>query len=240
MGQENVTYFVAFVAGLLTFLSPCILPLIPSFIAYITGVAFNDLKSKDLKGEVRFKTISHTLLFIAGFSIVFIILGLTATAIGRALFNYQSAIRIGGGILVIIFGFYLTGLLKLDFLMKERQIHAKPGGATYVGSFLVGVTFAAAWTPCAGPILGSILVLAGTESSVSRGAMLLVLYSAGLAVPFIITAIAINHFLAALNRFTRIFRYINIVGGSFLIIVGILMVTNSMQSISEKLLTLFQ
>lgn len=239
MGEGNVTYFVAFVAGLLTFLSPCILPLIPSFIVYITGVAFKDLKSKEVKREVRFKTITHTLIFIAGFSVVFILLGLTATAIGKALFNYQSAIRVGGGILIIIFGFYLIGLLKLDFLMKERQVHVKYNGAAHISSFLVGVTFAAAWTPCAGPILGSILVMAGTESNMLRGAMLLVMYSVGVGIPFIITALTINHFLAALNRFTRIFRYINIVGGIFLIIVGVLVATNSMQSISEKLLMIF-
>jgi len=238
MGQENVTYFVAFVAGLLTFLSPCILPLIPSFIVYITGVSFKDLKSSELKKEVRYKTLSHTLLFIAGFSVVFILLGLTATAIGKTLFNYQHIIRVVGGLLIIFFGLYLTGILKLGFMMKEHQMRVA-NGSTYIGSFLVGITFAAAWTPCAGPILGSILVLAGTESSMAHGAMLLTVYSAGVAIPFIITALATNYFLAAFSKFTKFVGRINLVGGIFLIIVGILVATNSLQTISEKLLMLF-
>lgn len=235
--EPNVTFFVAFVAGLLTFLSPCILPLIPSFIAYITGVSFKDLKADHMKSEVRMKTITHTLLFIAGFTVVFILLGLTATAIGRALYNFQGVIRIAGGVLIIIFGLYLLGVIKLDALTKDHHIKVK-NGSTYVGSFLVGITFAAAWTPCAGPILGSILVLAGTESSMARGAALLTVYSIGVGIPFIVTAITINHFLAAFNKFTRFVGYINRIGGVFLVIVGILVATNYLQVIGERILAL--
>ena len=238
MGQENVTFFVAFVAGLLTFLSPCILPLIPSFIAYITGVSFKDLKADHMKQEVRMKTITHTLLFIAGFTVVFILLGLTATAIGRALFQFQGLIRIGGGILIIIFGLYLLEVIKLPVLTKDHHMKVQKG-STYVGSFLVGITFAAAWTPCAGPILGSILVLAGTKSSMTQGAALLTVYSIGVGIPFIITAITINHFLASFNKFTKFFGYVNKVGGAFLIIVGVLVATNYLQVIGERLLMLF-
>lgn len=238
MGQENVTYFVAFVAGLLTFLSPCILPLIPSFIVYITGVSFKDLKSNDLKKGVRAKTLSHTMLFIAGFTVVFILLGLTATVIGRTLFNYQHIIRIAGGILIIIFGLYLTGIINISALTKDHHIKVAKG-STYLGSFLVGVTFAAAWTPCAGPILGSILVLAGTNSSMAHGALLLTIYSIGVAIPFIITALTTNYFLASFNKFTKIVGHINILGGIFLIIVGVLVATNYLQTISERLLMLF-
>jgi len=233
--EPQVTLVVAFVAGLLTFLSPCILPLIPSFIAYITGVSFKDLKAEKMREEVRVKTLSHTLLFIAGFSVVFILLGLTATAIGRALFNFQGIIRIAGGALIIFFGLYLLGVIKLDFMTKDHHMKVR-NGSTYVGSFLVGITFAAAWTPCAGPILGSILVMAGTESSVTRGALLLCSYSAGVAILFIITALTINHFLAVFTKFTKFVGYINKVGGVFLIIVGILMATNYMQVIGERLL----
>ena len=233
-----MTYFVAFIAGILTFLSPCILPLIPSFIVYITGVSFKDLKAHDLKKDVRYKTLSHTMLFIAGFTVVFILLGLTATAIGRTLFNYQGIIRIAGGILIMIFGLYLTGIINISALTKDHHIKVA-NGSTYFGSFLVGVTFAAAWTPCAGPILGSILVLAGTESSMAHGALLLTVYSIGVAIPFIIIAMTTNYFLASFNKFTKIVGHINVVGGIFLIIVGILVATNYLQTISERLLMLF-
>jgi cytochrome c-type biogenesis protein len=239
MASENVSYIVAFVAGLLTFLSPCLLPLIPSFIAYITGVSFGDLKDGAKRGDVRKKTIIHSLLFILGFSIVFILLGLTATAIGKALFQYQNIIRIAGGVLIIIFGIYLTGALRLDFLVKERRLNIKVKGATYLGSFLIGVTFAAAWTPCAGPILGSILVLAGTKASIAEGAKLLTVFSLGIAVPFFLTALAINAFLEYFNKFKKIISVINIIAGIFLVIVGILLVTNYLAIVSQRFLSAF-
>lgn len=238
-GNESVSYIVAFTAGLLTFLSPCLLPLVPSFIAYITGVSFGELKDAGKKVEVRKKAVIHSLLFIAGFSVIFILLGLTATVIGKALFAYQKYIRIGGGILIAVFGFYLTGLLKLDFLVKERRFKFSTKGASYLGSFLVGVTFAAAWTPCAGPILGSILVLAGTKADVTQGAALLTVYSLGIAVPFFVTGLLVDLFLEYFNRFKKIISAVNIVGGIFLIIVGILVATNYLQVISEKFLAAF-
>lgn len=239
MGNENISYIVAFFAGVLTYLSPCLLPLIPSFIAYITGVSFGDLKDSAVRADVRRKTIIHSLLFIAGFSIVFILLGLTATFIGRALFQYQKAIRIGGGILIILFGLYLTGLLKLDFLDKERKLKFGLKGASYLGSFLVGVTFAAAWTPCAGPILGSILLLAGTKTSVSEGAKLLTVYSLGIGVPFFLTGLAVNLFIKFFERFKKAISIINIIGGVFLILIGILVATNYLTIVSERIAGLF-
>ncbi|MBI4974661.1 MAG: sulfite exporter TauE/SafE family protein [Candidatus Omnitrophica bacterium] len=239
MAGENISYIVAFVAGFLTYLSPCLLPLIPSFIAYIAGVSFADLKDSEKKSEVRKKAIIHSLLFILGFSIVFILLGLTATAIGKAFFQYQKAIRIIGGSLIITFGLYLAGILKLDFLAKEKRFNIQAKGASYFGSFLVGVTFAAAWTPCAGPILGSILVLAGTKADIAQGAKLLTVYSLGIGVPFFLTALAINSFLAYFNRFKKVIGIINIIGGIFLIIIGILVITNYLAVISGKLLGAF-
>lgn len=237
--SESVSYIVAFTAGFFTFLSPCLLPIIPSFIAYIAGVSFTDLKDAGGDKTVRWKTMAHSILFILGFSVIFILFGLTATAIGKALFQYQNLIRIAGGILIIIFGLYLTGVLKLDFLTKERRIDFKSKGASYIGSFLVGVTFAAAWTPCAGPILGSILVLAGTKASMIEGAKLLGAYSIGIAVPFFIVGIAINSFTEYFNRFKKIMRIVNIVGGIFLIIVGVLVATNYLTVIAEKCMAFF-
>ena len=243
MVGEHVSSIVAFTAGILTFLSPCILPLVPSFIAYITGVSFADLKdthkTEVYKTKVHKKTISHTLLFILGFSVVFILMGLTATAIGKALFVYQKAIRIGGGLLIIFFGLTIAGVLKFAFMEKDHHLNLHAKKATYLGSFLVGVTFAAAWTPCAGPIFGSILVIAGTEGNVGQGAKLLALYSAGIGVPFLLTALAINSFLKFFNKFKNIMGYINKVAGAFLVLVGILIITDSLNMISEKVLGLF-
>lgn len=239
MASENISYIAAFVAGFLTFLSPCLLPLIPSFLAYITGVSLGELKDAGGKSGVRKKVIIHSLLFILGFSVIFVSLGLTATVVGKALFQYQKIIRIAGGLLIIIFGLYLTGVLKLDFLLKDRRLNLPTKGASYIGSFLMGVTFAAAWTPCAGPILGSILVLAGTKASVLQGAKLLTVYSSGIAVPFFLTALAIDHFLLYFNKFKKVLGVVNVVGGIFLVIIGLLVMTNYLAVISEKALGAF-
>ena len=239
MQSENISYVVAFTAGLLTYLSPCLLPLIPAFIAYITGVSFSDLTDAKKKREVRSKTIIHSLLFIAGFSVIFVLLGLTATIVGKFLFQYQKFIRIAGGILIMFFGLQLMGFLKLDFLIKERKLNIATKGASYLGSFLIGVTFAAAWTPCAGPILGSILVLAGTKASIATGTKLLIVYSMGIAIPFFLTAILINSFLGYSAKLQKAMRWINMIGGIFLIIVGFLVATNYLAIISDKILNAF-
>jgi cytochrome c-type biogenesis protein len=237
MAGEHVAYIGAFTAGFLTFLSPCILPLIPSFIAYIAGVSYNDLK--DAQRDIRAKTISHTILFIIGFSVVFVLMGLTATAAGKALFAYQKYIRIGGGALIVLFGLTLTGILKIGFLEKSfhLQVHVKK--ATYFGSFLVGVTFAAAWTPCAGALFGSILVIAGTEGNMAEGVKLLTLYSMGIGVPFLITAIAMHTFLAYFNRFKKAMVYINKAAGAVLVLVGVLIITDSLNVITQKVVNIF-
>ena len=237
MAGEHVAYLGAFTAGIVTFLSPCILPLIPSFIAYIAGVSYDDLKAG--RKDIRAKTLSHTILFIIGFSIIFIIMGLTATAIGKALFAYQKSIRIGGGVLIILFGLSLTGILKLAFLEKSLHLQTHASKATYLRSLLVGVTFAAAWTPCAGPLFGSILVIAGTEGNAMEGTKLLALYSMGIGVPFLITAIAMQTFLTYFNRFKKAMVYINKVAGAILVLVGILIVTDSLSLITQKMTNLF-
>lgn len=236
---ENISYLVAFMYGILTFLSPCLLPMIPAFLAYISGVSFADLKDTGKKAAVLKKTIAHSLFFVLGFSVIFILLGLTATAIGKALFRYQGLIRVGGGIFIIFLGAYLAGLLKLDFLAKERRLNIQPKGASYLGSFIFGVTFAAAWTPCAGPILGSILVLAGTRADAAQGAKLLAVYSLGIGLPFILAALAVNSFLEIFERFKKLISAINVAAGIFLMIVGLLVATNYMSVISQKFLMVF-
>jgi len=237
MAGEHVAYIGAFTAGLLTFLSPCILPLIPSFIAYIAGVSYNDLR--DGSAGARGKVISHTLFFIIGFSIVFVLLGLTATAIGKTLFAYQKFIRIGGGALIVLFGLTMTGAIKIGFLEKGLNLKMRAGKATRIGAFLVGVTFAAAWTPCAGPLLGSILVIAGTKGSAAEGAKLLALYSMGVGLPFLITAIAAQSLLAYFNRLGRAMAYINKAAGTILVLAGIMVMTNSLDVVTQKIVNIF-
>ena len=238
MASEHVSYIVAFTAGVLTFLSPCILPLVPSFIAYITGVSFGQLKDGHKSEHVRLSILSHTLLFILGFSVVFVILGLTATALGQALYAYQKPIRIAGGVLIMLFGLVLTGVIKLGFMEKDHRLNIHAKKATYLGSFIVGVTFAAAWTPCAGPILGSILVIASGEGSVAEGAKLLALYSAGVGVPFLLTALATHTFLGYFNRFKKVMAHVNVVAGVLLIVIGLLITTDYLNVITEKVLML--
>lgn len=239
MQTEHITYIVAFVAGLFTFLSPCLLPMIPAFIAYITGVSFADFKDENKRSQIRRKAIVHSLLFISGFSLVFILLGLTATIVGKFLFQYQKIIRIAGGILIMLFGLQLVGVLKLNFLIKERKFSVATKSASYLSSFLIGITFAAAWTPCAGPILGSILVLAGTKANVAIGAKLLTVYSVGIAVPFFITALLVTSFIELSRKLQKFISAVNIVAGIFLIIIGFLVATNYLAVISERVLSSF-
>ena len=239
MANENISYVVALVAGVLTYLSPCLLPMIPAFIAYITGVSFAEFKDENKRGEVLRKTIAHTLLFIAGFSLIFIALGLTATLLGKALFHYQKFIRVAGGILIMLFGLQPAGILKLDFLIKERKFSVATKSASYLSSFLIGVTFAAAWTPCAGPILGSILVLAGAKANVVIAAKLLTVYSIGIAIPFFVTALLVNTFLKHMNKLQKILNVFNKIGGVFLVVIGFLMATNYLAVISGKIFSSF-
>lgn len=228
MGATNITFVGAFIAGLLSFLSPCVLPLIPSFITYITGLSFADLQAEHPTHKVRQQTILHTLLFIAGFTVVFVLLGASATYIGGFLQEHMALLRQVGGALIIIFGIHVTGLVPLALLLGEKRvtIHRKPAG--YLGSFLVGLAFAAGWTPCIGPILASILMVAATEDTVWQGIALLLTYSLGLAIPFFLSSLAMHQFLVIFNRFKKYIRMLEITTGIFLIIVGILVFTNSL------------
>lgn len=227
---EEVSFLVAFTAGMLSFFSPCVLPLIPSYVSFITGFSFEELTGKVNRAHIRKETIINSLLFILGFSIVFILMGASSSFLGNALLRHQDIIRKVGGALIVFFGLYITGIIKLDFLLRERKVHhlhAKPMGL--LGTVLVGMAFAAGWTPCVGPILGSILLYASTEGSVSRGMQLLFVYSLGLGIPFFLTSLAINSFLLHVKKINRYMKAITVTGGVFLIFVGVLIFTNSYQ-----------
>ncbi len=210
---------VAFVAGLLSFLSPCVLPLVPSYVGFITGMTLPEVSGR------RHAALLHALLFVAGFSLVFVLLGASATALGRALNYYQVWLQRVGGVLIIIFGLLCLGVFKVGILNQERRVHLEHKPVGYLGSALVGVAFGAGWTPCIGPVLGAILGLAATTSDVTRGMQLLAVYSAGLAVPFLIAAVAVESFLDWFQAFRRYLPWVMRLSGLILIVVGILLVT---------------
>ncbi len=230
--KTDVSYSLAFLAGLLSFLSPCVLPLVPSYVSYITGISFKDLTGGADRARVRFLTITNSIVFILGFSFVFILLGASSSAIGRLLFEYQDWIRIIGGIVVIVFGLFIAGFLKIDFLMRERKIHLSGKPAGYVGTFILGMAFVAGWTPCIGPILGSILLYAGAKGSAVYGLKLLTVYSLGLAVPFFLSAFALNTFLSYSRWLQRHMRVVMVLSGLLLIVFGILLLANRVRELA--------
>jgi cytochrome c-type biogenesis protein len=214
-----LSFMVAFVAGLLSFLSPCVLPLVPSYVGFITGMTLPEVSGR------RRAALLHALLFVAGFSLVFVLLGASATALGRALNYYQVWLQRVGGVLIIIFGFLCLGVLKVGVLNQERRVHLEHKPVGYLGSALVGVAFGAGWTPCIGPVLGAILGLAATTTDVTRGMQLLAVYSAGLALPFLIAAVAVESFLDWFQGFRRYLPWVMRLSGVILIVVGVLLVT---------------
>jgi cytochrome c-type biogenesis protein len=214
------SFALAFIAGLLSFLSPCVLPLIPSYVGFLTGLTLEEL-------EVRRGTaLAHALWFVAGFSLVFVALGATASALGLLLLHSQVWIGRIGGVIVILFGLYLLGLLRPAFLMRERKVELARKPLGYLGSAFVGITFGAAWTPCIGPILGAILTLAAAQASVGQGTALLAAYALGLAIPFVITALALDRFLTWFQRFRHYIVWVDRIAGGLLILMGILLVTD--------------
>ncbi|HEX9165510.1 MAG TPA: cytochrome c biogenesis protein CcdA [Gemmatimonadales bacterium] len=210
---------VAFLAGLLSFLSPCVLPLVPSYLGFVTGFTM-----EEMTGRRRLAMI-HSVLFVVGFSLIFIMLGAGATALGRTLNYYQEWVTRIGGLLIIFFGLYMVGIIKLGFMEQEQRMHLDRKPLGYLGSVLVGMAFGAGWTPCIGPLLGAILSMAASQDSVQRGVVLLGWYSAGLAVPFLVTAWAVESFFDWFKKFRRYMPMVQKVGGVLLLIVGVLMVT---------------
>jgi cytochrome c-type biogenesis protein len=211
--------FVAFAAGLLSFLSPCVLPLVPSYMGFLTGMSLPEMSAR------RRLALVHALLFVLGFSLVFVLLGASATALGRALNYYQIWLQRIGGVLIIGFGLVCLGVVKVGFLSQERRLQVEQKPVGYLGSALVGMAFGAGWTPCIGPVLGAILGLAATAQDLSRGMLLLAAYSAGLAVPFLVAALALEAFLEWFQRFRRYLPWVMRVSGLLLVFVGALMVT---------------
>ncbi len=235
--MQEVTLFVAFAAGVLSFLSPCVLPLIPSYLTFITGASFEELTGTKLttehKRRVRTLTISNSLVFILGFSTVFIALGATSSLMGQVLESYHDWIRMIGGVLIIIFGLFISGLIRLDFLQHEKKFHLTGKPAGYIGTYLVGMAFAAGWTPCVGPILGAILMQASLEGTASAGMRMLAVYSLGLGLPLFLASLSVNTFLSYSQRLLKHMRVIMMISGFVLIVFGVLMLTDNVRWISN-------
>ena len=215
----NLGILIAFVGGLLSFLSPCVLPLVPSYLGFITGLTFDEMSGR------RRMAMVHATLFVLGFTLIFLLFGASATALGRVLKYYEVWFQRVGGFLIVLFGLYCLGVLRVGFLDRDARLHLDRKPLGYLGSVLVGMAFAAGWTPCIGPILGGILGLAATQEELGRGMVLLASYSLGLAVPFLVAAFAVETFLDWFQRFRKHLRWVQRISGLLLVVVGILLMT---------------
>ncbi|WP_447601229.1 cytochrome c biogenesis CcdA family protein [Nitrospira sp. Nam80] len=224
----QTSLMAAFLAGLLSFTSPCVLPLVPSYLMYITGLSFDQLSDSAERPRLRNTIMANALLFIAGFSLVFIAFGASASLIGQLLADYQHLIRKVGGILIALFGLYLMGMLNLRFLMIEKRIHLHHRPAGYASSALIGATFAAGWTPCVGPVLGTMLMYASTTDTLTDGVTLLAFYSLGLGLPLFAAAMGMDRFLSTFKRARRYQKAVSAASGLFLIVFGVVIYSDSL------------
>lgn len=242
--MENVSLFGAFVAGVLSFISPCVLPLIPGYLSFISGVSLEEMRGMPGGGAVaaggvsaaaKRQVIVTSLFFILGFSLVFVTLGASATYLGQFLMERLTMFGKVAGVLLVIFGLHTIGVFKIPFLLNEARVQANTKPASMIGAVIVGISFAFGWTPCIGPILSAILLVAAQQDSVGQGIVLLSTYSLGLAIPFLLTALAINQFFVAFAKIRRYYHAIEIVSGTLMIIIGVLIFTNRFTVIAQWL-----
>ena len=223
----------AFLAGILSFLSPCVLPLVPGYVSLISGSSVDALQAPEQR--VLGQVMRSSLMFIAGFSLVFILLGAVATSLGQFTRQYYPLLTRLAGALIILFGLHLTGILKIKALYADKRLHQVKGGSTAWGAFAVGFAFAFGWTPCIGPILATILAFAAAEDTVLKGTLLLAVYSLGLAVPFLLTSLGIDRFLSFYGRFRRHLHAVEVASGVLLIVIGLLVLTRHLTMLSGYL-----
>jgi cytochrome c-type biogenesis protein len=246
--EENVTLLAAFGAGLLSFISPCVLPLVPGYLSYISGLSLEEMRGTGAMtagGAVgvavaaspaaRRQVVLASLAFILGFSLVFVSLGAAASAIGQFLIQQQALFSRIAGTIIIVFGLHTMGVLRIEWLYQEKRVQTTRKPAGFLGAGLIGIAFAFGWTPCIGPILAGILALAGTQETVGQGVRLLAVYSAGLGVPFLATALMTNRFFTAMGRIRRHYHKIELVSGALLVIIGVLIFTNRFTVIAQWL-----
>ena len=239
--ELDVSVGAAIFAGTLSFLSPCVLPLVPPYLCYISGLSLDDLSGEDVKVENhhRMRVMLAALCFVLGFTTVFVLLGATASAAGQMLRQYMPILTQIAGIAIIVMGLNFLGLFRLRFLAQEKRYHHQAEGVTLIGAYGIGLAFAFGWTPCIGPVLAAILSLAGSSESVSKGMNLLALYSLGLGIPFLLAALSLDSFLGFFRKFRRHMPMVERVMGLLLVITGVMFLTGSMQTLSYWLIEWF-
>lgn len=227
------TFIAAFFAGLISFLSPCVLPLVPGYVSLISGAGLEELKSA--QGQLMRRVMVNSIGFILGFSLVFVTLGAVSTEIGQIAAQYKHSLSIVAGVVIIIFGLHLTGIFQIKWLLQDARLHNVKGSSTPIGAFAIGFAFAFGWTPCLGPILSGILAIASQEDKVAQGIVLLTVYSLGLAVPFLMTSLLMERFLKFYSRFRSHMHALEVASGGLLIALGILLVIGRFTLISSWL-----
>lgn len=233
--SEQVTLFAAFVAGFLSFVSPCVLPLIPGYLSFVSGVSMEEMQGDKARGAARRQVLRASVAFVVGFSLVFIALGASASAVGDFLLSRLPLLGKIAGAVIIVFGLHTMGVFRLRMLEFETRVQTARKPAGLFGALLVGVAFAFGWTPCLGPILTAILAVAGSRESVAEGVRLLGAYSLGLGIPFLLTALALDRFFAATARVRRHYHAIEVASGALLIVIGVLIFTNQFTIIARYL-----
>jgi len=231
--MSSLTPITAFVAGLFSFLSPCVLPLVPGYLSLISGAGLEELKAPE--AHLMRRVMVNSIGFILGFSVVFIALGLAATGVGQVLGMYKHTLARVAGVVIIIFGLHLTGIFKIKALYTDARLHNVKGSSTPLGAFVIGFAFAFGWTPCLGPILSGILAVAAEQSTLVKGAFLLAVYSLGLAMPFLLTALLMERFLKFYSRFRSHMHALEVASGALLIALGVLLVIGRFTLISNWL-----
>ena len=236
--MHDVTFLAALIAGLVSFLSPCVLPLVPPYLVFLAGTSIERLADKEPEQRVRRDTVAAALLFVLGFSTVFVALGASASVIGSLIRAYSGPLAIVAGVIIIIMGLHFLGITPIAWLHRQKRLEeSKPVGLW--GAYVIGLAFAFGWTPCIGPILAAILAVAASEQTVTKGAALLAVYSLGLGIPFIIAAFAIEPFAAFLARFKNYLHRVEQAMGALLVLTGIAFLTGSLNEVSVWLLQMF-
>ena len=232
--MDSVSVFAAFAAGIVSFLSPCVLPLVPGYISIVSGISLEQLQA-DRSDSMRKTVVVNSIFFIMGFSVTFIALGASATLLGQVIMGQMAILYRVAGVVIIVFGLHLMGVFKIPFLYQDKRFHNvdKPRGM--IGAFVLGLAFAFGWTPCIGPILAGILTFAGTKETVYQGIFLLAVYSAGLGLPFLVTSLGLNNFLSFYGRFKRHLHTVEVVSGVLVVTVGVLILTNNFTRLSGYL-----
>lgn len=231
--MENLNLLTAFLGGVISFLSPCVLPLVPAYMSFISGISFQDMTSETRGADEVKLVMLKSIVFILGFSLVFILLGATATFVGKFLLTHMQTIMKIAGVIIIIFGLHTARVFQIPFLNYEKRFHTSGSELSYLGTFALGLAFAFGWSPCIGPILAAILAMASVQDTVMKGVFLLAAYSLGLGVPFFLTGIATNWFLRVFSGIKRHFRTVEIISGLFLIVIGVMFFFNWFTQLSS-------